>query len=94
MFEEIEVATVLRVVPSLVPAFEEHAGADARPFTLFPTKNEKQPRLCQLRLGTAEYKGLLLDLPRHVETYKTLDTQQYFKTNDVAQMISSAPCLL
>lgn len=47
-----------------------------------------------MRLGTAEYKGLLLDLPRHVETYKTLDTQQYFKTNDVAQMISSAPCLL
>lgn len=28
-----------------------------------------------------------MDLPRHVETYKTLDSQQYFKTNDIGQII-------
>ncbi|KAK8791350.1 hypothetical protein WA171_002297 [Blastocystis sp. BT1] len=88
MFEEIEVATVLRVVPSLVPKFNEHIQkGDPTSLKILPTRFEDKARLCQLTLGSSTYQGMLFDLPRHVETYKTLDSEQYFKTNDVGQMI-------
>ncbi|KNB43008.1 transcription initiation factor TFIID subunit [Blastocystis sp. subtype 4] len=56
-------------------------------FIILPTRFEDKARLCQLTLGSSTYQGMLFDLPRHVETYKTLDSEQYFKTNDVGQMI-------
>lgn len=40
-------------------------------------------------MGLAQYRGILMDLPRHVEAYKTLDSQQYFKTNDIGQILCS-----
>lgn len=33
-----------------------------------------------------------MDLPRHVEAYKTLDSQQYFKTNDIGQILCKFLC--
>ncbi|KAK8806352.1 hypothetical protein WA588_002923, partial [Blastocystis sp. NMH] len=88
MFEEIEVATILRVVPSLVPEFNDHIQrGDPTTIRILPNKKEDVARLCELTLGASKYQGLLFDLPRHVETYKTLDSEQYFKTNDVGQIL-------
>ena len=52
-----------------------------------PTKGTSKNRVCTLRMGVAQYRGILLDLPRHVEAYKTLDSEQYYKTNDIGQIL-------
>lgn len=52
-----------------------------------PRKGKSPERLCILKMGLAQYRGILMDLPRHVEAYKTLDSQQYFKTNDIGQIL-------
>lgn len=54
---------------------------------ILPSSDPKSGRICILTLGSSTYRGILLDLPSHVESYKTLDTKQYYKTNDIGQII-------
>ena len=101
MFEETELTTILRVVPALQKEFDTHVlfsflfaftvqikNKDPVQIEILPSDNYKEEgRLCSLSMGSAMYRGILLDLPSHVEAYKTLDTQQYYKTNDIGQII-------
>eukprot|EP01083_Nonionella_stella_P000280 830_1 len=44
-------------------------------------------RLFEVRAYGEEYKGVLVDLPCHMEALKTFDNSTYYKSGDVAQML-------
>ena len=98
MFEEIELTTILRVVPSLQEKFDKHVSkkhsfyhkinnGESTNIKIIPSSDPKSGRICIITLGSEVFRGMLLDLPSHVESYKTLDTQQYYKTNDIGQIL-------
>ncbi|CAG9309914.1 unnamed protein product [Blepharisma stoltei] len=60
---------------------------------IIPDNNsdEDPGRFFQIKLNTLESVGFLLDLPCIVETHKTLDYINCFKTSDISQLLYIVP---
>jgi transcription initiation factor TFIID subunit 7 len=94
---EIESQMILRVPEKLADElnklFEKSEGEDFVELTPFITKNKDGEEMTQFKIDINGFhsKGTIVELPCIIESHKTLDDINVFKTADISQMVYVHP---
>ena len=94
---EIESQMILRVPEKLADElnkmFDKAEGEDFVELTPFITKNKDGEELTQFKIDVNNFhsKASIIELPCIIESHKTLDDVNIFKTGDISQMVYVHP---
>jgi transcription initiation factor TFIID subunit 7 len=94
---EIESQMILRVPEKLADElnkmFDKAEGEDFIELTPFITKNKDGEELTQFKVDINNFhsKASIIELPCIIESHKTLDDINIFKTSDISQMVYVHP---
>lgn len=83
-----EEQTILRLPEDWIRNFNSDWKLE---FTPIDVENEDSGRFFKVKFGPLDTFSILLDLPCIVETHKTLDHINFFKSCDIAQMMYVIP---